>query len=185
MDNGEDAYALGWAVSNWDGIPIIQHSGSDGRYLSMIALMPESGTGVVLLSNANGFVEMPQIYLMSNAIVNFLHGGTPGPVRLFFSWKFLYWTIWLTPLVMILGIWYTRGWWRDGGIRHILLVVLLYGGIAALWLFVVSPLIGRPLWSAARNIKPDLTYALLLGEILGIGWSVIYTAKYLMRRTSK
>jgi len=185
MDNGNDSYALGWAVSNWDGIPIVQHSGSDGRYLSMISMLPESGTGVVLLSNANGFVEMPQIAMMSKAIVNLLHGGTPGPVRLFFSWKFLYWTIWLAPLVMILGIWYSRRWWRDGSTRHILIMVLFYGGIAALWLFAVSPVIGRPLWSAGRNIKPDLTYALLLGDVLGIGWSVIYTTMNLRSRRSK
>jgi len=185
MDNGVDAYALGWVVSNWDGIPVVQHSGSDGRYLSMITLMPESGTGVVLLSNANGFVEMPQILFMSKAIVDLLHGGTPGPVRLFFSWKFLYWAIWLAPLVMILGIWYSRRWWRDGSTQHILIVVLLYGGIAVLWLFAVGPMILRPLWSAGRNIKPDLTYALLLGEILGIAWSVIYTTMNLRSRRPK
>ena len=185
MDNGEDAYALGWSVSNWDGIPVIQHSGSDGRYLSMIAMMPESSMGVVLLSNANGFVEMPQILFMTKAVVDLLHGKTPESVRLFFSWKFLYWVIWLAPLVMILGIWHSRRWWRDGNTRHILIVVLLYGGIAALWLFSVSPMILGPLWSAGRNLKPDLTYALLLGEILGIGWSVIYTALFLIRQRAK
>ena len=122
---------------------------------------------------------------MGKEIVNLHHGGTPESVRLFFSWRFLYWAIWLTPFAMILGIWYSRRWWRDGGIRHNLMVVLLYGSIAALWLFAVSPVIGRPLWSAARNIKPDLTYLLLLGEMLGIGWSVIYTTMNLRSRRSK
>jgi len=77
---------------------------SDDLYLSTIALMPEVGTGIVLLSNAN-------ILLVSKAIVHLLHGEIPEPVRLFSSWKFLYWTIWLAPLVMILGIWYSRCWW--------------------------------------------------------------------------
>ena len=134
----------------------------------MIAMIPGSGTGVVLLSNTNGFVELSHIVFMEKEIVNLLYGGTPESVHLFFSWKFLLWAIWLAPLVMILGILYSHHWWRDGSIQRILIVVLLCGGIAAPWLFAVSPVIDRPLWSAARNIKLDLTYALLLGEILGI-----------------
>ena len=182
---GEDEYyAMGWTVSTWDGIPTVWHTGSDGRYLSIVILMPDRGSGVVLLSNAGGFVQLPQVYQIAKGVVSLLNDAPPAPVSLYFSWNFLYWAILLTPLLMVIGIVYSWRHWRNKGAGHILLMVLLYGGVALLWLFIVAPLLG-PIWSAARNLNPELAYGLIAGAALGIGWSIIYSAMNLMARLSK
>ena len=80
----------------------------------------------------------------------------------------------LTPLLMILGIAYSWRRWRDKRAGHILLVVLLYGGVALLWLIVVPHLVEAPLLPGIRIIYPELAYAVLASAVLGIGWSVIF-----------
>ena len=81
---------------------------------------------------------------------------------------------------MILGIAYSWRHWRNKGVGHILLMVLLYGGVALLWLIVVPQLTEAPISSGIRIVHPELAYAVLASAVLGIGWSVIYTAMNLM-----
>ena len=54
-------YAMGWVIGTWDGVPAVWHGGTDVSNLSMLILMPERGSGVVLLSNANGFEQSNQV----------------------------------------------------------------------------------------------------------------------------
>ncbi len=86
---------------------------------------------------------------------------------------------------MILGIAYSWRNWRNKGVGHILLTVVLYGIVALLWLFGVPPLTGSSLWPGLSFNYPELAYGLIAGATLGIGWSVIYTAMNLRRRRSK
>ena len=69
--------------------------------------------------------------------------------------------------------------------RHILLIVLLYGGVALLWLFLVPQLTESSIWTANRINHPELAYAVLASAVLGFGWSVVYTGRNLRRRRSK
>jgi hypothetical protein len=126
-----------------------------------------------------------QVEEITGGILGMLNGKPPAPVTLPFLSRFLYWTVLLTPLLMILGIVYSWRYWRNKGLGHILLTVILYGGVAFLWLFIVSPVTGSPLWPGLWFYYPELATGLIVGAILGIGWSVIYTAMILRTRRSK
>jgi len=181
---GNDHYAMGWVVGTMDEIPAVWHGGTDVSNLAMLILMPERGLGVVLLSNAGGFVQASQVDQMARGVVSLLNGKPPVPISLPIASIFLYWIILLTPLLMILGIAYSWRYWRNKGVGHILLTVILYGGVALLWLFGV-PLLTAPIWTTLRIFSPDFAYALIAGAVIGIGWSVIFTVMNLRARRSK
>jgi CubicO group peptidase (beta-lactamase class C family) len=178
-------YAMGWEVGTLDGMPIVSHTGDDGSNHSMVILMPDRGLGIVLLANASGFEQNPQINQIAEGVVSLLNANTPAPLSPPIHYSFLYWTILLTPFLMILGIVYSWRYWRNKGVGHILLVALLYGGVALLWLCGVPLAIGQPIWTGMRFFHPELAYGLILGAAIGIGWSVIYTVMNLRGRRSK
>ena len=181
-------YGMGWVVGSWDGIPkVSRHSGSDGRYHSVVVLMPDRGSGFVLLANATGFVEGWQVDEIAKGVFRLLNGKLAEPVTLPLGPRFIYWAVLLTPFLMILGIVYSWRHWLNKGSGHILLVVLLYSGVALLWLLLLPRLIEAPIWSGIQvNIsQPELAGSLLASAILGFGWSVIYTVMNLRARRSK
>ena len=182
---GDTQYAMGWGASTLDGVPVVWHTGDSGHFHSVVFLMPGRGSGFALLANASGFEQLEQVDGIALGVFSLLNGKAPAPFSLSIKTRFLYWAILLTPILMILGMAYSWRYWLYKGIGHILLIVLLYGGVAILWLFVVPLLTNSPIWSGIRIIHPEVAYSLIVGVILGIGWSVIYTAMTLMRRRSK
>ena len=181
---GNQHYALGWNISPLDGKPIVWHNGDTGRGHSVVMLMPERGLGFVLLANASGFEQLDQVDNVAIGVLNMLNGKPSTPVSLPFPSRFLYWTILMTPLLMIMGIAYS--WrWRNKGVGHIILTVVLYGGVALFWLFGVPKMITSPIWPGIWFFYPELAYALILGATLGISWSVIYTTVTLMMRRTR
>jgi hypothetical protein len=74
---------------------------------------------------------------------------------------------------------------QNKGIGHIILTVILYSGVALLWLFGVPAMFGHTIWSGIRIAFPEFAYALIAGAALGIGWSVIYAAMNLRMRRAK
>jgi len=186
---GDMQYAMGWAVGALNGTPAVYHGGTEFSALSMLILLPESRSGVILLSNASGFVQLPQVEGIARSVVDMLNGKPPVPISPPFHYSFLYWTIVLMPLLQILGIMYSwRYSWqhsRNKGISHFLLVVILYSTVGLLLLFGVPQLLGMPIWDGIRISFPDLGYGLIVGATLGIGWSVFYTAMHLRMRRSK
>ncbi len=185
VNGGDEHCAMGWHVGRWDGIPVVWHTGDDGNNHSIVILMPDRDLGVVLLANASGFEQNPQINQITEGVVSLLNGKLPAPVSPPIHYRFLYWTILLMPLLQVIGIAYSWRNWRNKGAGHILMVVLLYGGVALLWLFGVPQAIGQPIWSGMRFFNPELAYGLIVGATLGIAWSVIYTVMNLRARRSK
>lgn len=183
--HGFDYYGLSSTLGTLDGIPTIAYAGMLFNFRSDLYLQPGEGWGVVLLANAHGFEQYSQVEEITGGVIGMLNGKPPVPVSLPISNRFLYWTVLLTPVLQILGISYSWRYWRNKGVGHITLTVILYGGVALLWLFGVPLLIG-PIWSSGNPIfYPELAYGLIAGATLGIGWSVIYTAMNLMMRRSK
>jgi CubicO group peptidase (beta-lactamase class C family) len=182
---GKMSYAMGWAVTTLDGIPVVLHGGKEFSALSMLILVPESKSGVILLSNANGFVQSNQVDGIAINIVGMLNGKPPVPVSPPFHYSFLTWTILLTPFLQILGIVFIWRKWRNKGIGHIFLTVIVYGTCAVLLLVGVPQLLGMAIWDGMRNTFPELCYGVIVGATLGIGWSVLYTAMSLKARKSK
>jgi hypothetical protein len=181
---GGQHYAMGWVVDAADGMPVIQHTGDIGTFHSVAVLMPDRGSGFVLLANASGFEQTGQVDGIAVGVFNLLNGKAPAPVSLPINVRFLYWAVLLTPVLMILGIAYSWWRWRNKGVGHILLIVLLYSGVALLWLIVVPRSTESP-FSAIRFVHPELGYAVLASAVLGFGWSLIYTVMNLRARRAK
>jgi CubicO group peptidase (beta-lactamase class C family) len=181
---GNDYYAIGWIIGTIDDIPAVWHGGIDVSNLAMLILMPNTRSGVVLLSNANGFMESNQVVQIAKGVVSLLNGQSPAPISLPISSQFLYWAVLLSPFLMILGIAY--GWQnrRNKSLRHTLVVVLLYGGVALFWLFGV-PQLTAPIWLTLRIWSPEFAYSLIAAATLGIGWSMVYTMMNLRASKSK
>jgi CubicO group peptidase (beta-lactamase class C family) len=174
---GDSTYAMGWVNGSMDGTSTLWHDGADGRNYAIMILMPDSDSGFILLANAIGFAQVRQGHELALNIFNLLNGKPAAPVSSSFGPMFLYWAIVLTPFLMLLGIVLTWRYWRGKSMLHTLLVVLLFGGTASLWLIVMSNLLQSPIWSGFRvNISnPELAYSLLAGTVLGFGWSVVFT----------
>jgi len=183
---GEDEhYGMGWVVGTLDETRLLGHSGALSNFRTSILLLPEIGSGVILLANANGFEQIIQIDDLSKQVAGMLVGKSPAPVSVPLHIRFLYWTLMLTPFVQIIGIAYGWSRWRNQGKSRILLTVVLYGGVALLWLFGVPQLTGFPIWPDMHMAYPEIFYGLITGVVLGIGWSVMYTVMYLRARRSE
>ena len=50
----ETSYGLGWRNYQYAGHPVITHSGSVEGYIAQIAWVPETRSGIVILSNTRG-----------------------------------------------------------------------------------------------------------------------------------
>ncbi len=50
----QDQYALGWEVSQIDGVPSSTHDGSDGSFYAVVALQPSRDVGVAVALNSSG-----------------------------------------------------------------------------------------------------------------------------------
>jgi CubicO group peptidase (beta-lactamase class C family) len=178
-------YGLGWVVGALDGIPLVGHSGALSNFRTSILLMPETGEAVILLANASGFEQIFQIDELSQQIASMLVGKSPAPVSVPLHVRFLYWTLLLTPLVQFIGIAYGWRHLRNKRIGRLLLTVVLYAGVALLWLFGVPQLTGIPIWPDLHRGYPEMFYGLSMGVVLGFGWSVIYTTMSLRRWRSR
>lgn len=172
-NEGDSHYAMGWNVGTWNGIPLVQHNGDDGRNHATVILMPDRDSGIILLANASGFEQILQVDEVAKGVLTMLNGEAPAPVVLPFQLRFLYWAILLAPLTQILGIVFV--WRRRKGIKGwgVLLTVVLNLAVV-LFLFALAQNIPFPLRSLLA-FYPEVGYGLIVVATLGIGWSVLYT----------
>ena len=163
-------YAMGWAVSSEDGVPVVWHTGDTAYFHSKTILVPDQKLGITLLANASGFEQMYQVDDIANGILGILNGDAPAPVSLPFASRFMYWTILLMPFLQLAGIFYI---WRNRGRMkgwRVWAVVILYIAIGIGFLQIPIPF---PIPSMLVFF-PDVAYGLIAIAVLGIGWSLAY-----------
>jgi hypothetical protein len=175
---------LGWNVNTVDGIPVLYHAGDTGNFHAVALLMPDSYSGLVLLANASGFEQFNSetTERIGLGVFNMLNGNPPAAVSVPLLVRFLYWAIVLAPGFQILGIFLV---WRKRQRMKVWGLVLM----VTLNLAFVTFLLGQaqksmPL-SSLVEVFPELGYISIVVVVLGIGWSAIFTAMYLMRRSLK
>lgn len=77
------AYALGWAVADLDGLPLVSHSGSDFGVSAMTLLFPRQGVGVALYLNCFSVDVLPAAYAIAGSVLGlperdwYAHCGAP------------------------------------------------------------------------------------------------------------
>ena len=175
-------YAMGLFVGMLEGKPVINHNGDDGRAHGYIFLSPEDKLGVVLLANASGFSQMTQVDQIGFELYNLLIGKAGNPVSVPFMIQFGYWSLLSIPLFQILGIalvWRKRDRLKVWGV---LLSVLL--NLTAVFVFLGPAQNIMPINSLVVFF-PELGYVSITAIVLGLGWSVICTAMYLVRQRAK
>lgn len=69
------AYALGWAVSDLEGHPVVMHSGSEVGITAMTVLLPRSGIGIAVYCNVAG--GRPAALALAHALAATLLGLPP------------------------------------------------------------------------------------------------------------
>jgi len=68
-------YGMGWMIREWEGQPVIEHGGNVDGFSAQVAMLPESGLGFVLLTNASVSLFPPQAI---NMVWNTLLGEEPA-----------------------------------------------------------------------------------------------------------
>jgi CubicO group peptidase (beta-lactamase class C family) len=176
---GDRYYAMGWEVGTLDGVSAIWHTGDDSRIHSVIILMPDRGSGVILLANATGFEQQSQVDDTAVGVFLVLNGKAAARVSLPIGRRLQYWALLLAPLLQILGIllvWRNRQRIKGWGV---LLTVILNLAVVLVLFRVSLQIITLP---SMLVYYPELGYSLIVIATLGIGWSVIYTGMHLMMR---
>ena len=69
-------YAMGWFVYQYRGRKILQHTGNINGFSALVSMMPDTGTGIVVLTNKNGS-HLPNVTAFH--IYDLLLGLTPPP----------------------------------------------------------------------------------------------------------
>lgn len=181
---GDAHYAMGWNVAALDGTPIIHHNGNTSRFHSIVMLMPDQDSGIVLLANASGFEQMNLHVVESIAlgIFNLLNDKPADPVSVSPLMSFLYWSLLFIPLLQILGIAFV--WQRRQRVNAWGAVLTVILNLAIAIFFLIYSQNAMPLRSLVAYF-PELGYTSIVVATLGIGWSVIYTAMNLRMRRSK
>ncbi len=162
-------YGMGWRRAEWNGQPIVQHTGLVGTFSSAMLYLPETGYGIAVLTDANTFSGNS---LLARGTLAWLDGQTPRAER---------------PAEV---------WWRLGAFAGLLLSAYGAGRAAYRWNREGRPLetpAGGKAWGALvwdvgvpvallvgiphvfdtplhmmLKAQPDLGYALVVGAALSM-----------------
>ncbi len=181
----EDGYwGLGWDVGILDQIPVVTRVGDAGHFHADLILMPGSNSAIILLSNASGFEHLSSHVVDSIVlgVFNMLNGNPAAPVSIPFLMHLLYWSLLLAPLMQVLGILFIWNRHQHITVWGAIVIVILNLGVVVLILSLAQREMTIP---SLLVFNPELGYVTVIAAVIGIGWSVIYTALFLIRQRAK
>ncbi len=179
------SYGMGWFVGPINGIPAIHHQGETFNFHANAVLVPGTGTGVVVLMNAENSIDLflnGRMGTISEGVTSLLEGRDPAPPpsisATFVLWALLFGvvTLQLRGIVRWIAA-LRRGHLPAGRVRPRLRIWLWLAGSlgwAALVLVLVPKQLGLSLFVAAQGL-PDLMYVLLLSGLIALCWGIIRT----------
>ncbi|MCB0166582.1 MAG: serine hydrolase, partial [Anaerolineae bacterium] len=185
QDDSETFYGMGWEVGPLNGLPTLWHDGDTFSFHSFMVLVPETGWGVVVLSNANNIPATARFQTIAPNIVNLLVGQQPIVEHVYDS-LIVHGIVVGLVVIQILGMirsmvlfrrwrnqpqhrptgWLSRGW----QIALPLVLNLLW----ACLILVGLPRIFAPLPALLLGI-PDLGYMLVGSGLVALSWAIIRT----------
>ncbi len=62
-------YGLGWDLFNYHGKKVVNHGGGYDGFISRVAMVPEEGLGMVILTNTNTWLPSPLMYQILDAFL--------------------------------------------------------------------------------------------------------------------
>jgi hypothetical protein len=179
------SYAMGWYAGSPYNRSGNDHSGSSGNFHAHMAVVPQSGWGVVVLINADhpALLTSP-VQAMTWGVVSLLLGQPlPDQSGSTFTNGIYLGTFVIVVLQFLSLVWAgfrLRRWSRDleshpRGLRRIGLRVVLpiLLNLLAAYIFAIGlpQALGWP-FAAVLHYAPDWGYAFLLSAVLGIGWII-------------
>jgi CubicO group peptidase (beta-lactamase class C family) len=184
--DSETFYGMGWEVGPINGLPAIWHDGDTFSFHSFMILVPETGWGVVVLSNVSNIPATARFQTIAPGIVNLLVGRQPTIEHVYDSLIVhsvvvgivVLQIIGMTWSVVLLRRWRDQpqrrpsGWLGKGW--HIALPLVL-NLLWALFILVGLPRIFAPLPALTLGI-PDLGYMLVASGLAALGWGILRTA---------
>jgi CubicO group peptidase (beta-lactamase class C family) len=179
---GEGGYwGLGWDVNTWDGMQVVTRVGDNGNFHATLILLPESGSGVVLLANASGFMQKQSqiVDAITIGVASLLTAKPAAPVSVPFLVQFLYWALLMTPLMQILGIFFV---WRKRQSMRVWGVILTIILNLSIVFFILNLSQNEMPLRSLLVFNPELGFITIAVAMLGVGWSVIYTMMSLITR---
>ncbi len=165
------AYAFGWRISRLHGVRAVHHGGIVPNYRGKMVMLPDSGWGVVVLTNASSSLPLPLVptsHRIADAVAGYLVGAPldDGSSR----FRIVHWGL-LTGTVLILlsqfrGLWRFRGRGpstaaRGREMRSTVLDVA-WVLFAVLWL----PRMAGITWPEMFRGSPDLAWWLVVTLVL-------------------
>lgn len=175
---GEDyTYAMGWRVGTIHGVNAVHHGGVLPNYRGKMVLLPDTGWGVVVLTNVSSFVGRPTSHDLADGIATMLVGGAAAPSTLSLSRLYLLLTIGLLLITanqvkdgLLIGRWHARARLHLGTratyIRHIVVPIALELAIPIVLVVGLPYVLGFSLRTFFQQI-PDLSSWLALTAGLG------------------
>jgi len=165
------AYGFGWRVSRLNGVRAVHHGGIVPNFRGKMVMLPDSGWGVVVLTNASSSLPLPLAptsHRIADAVAGYLVGAPldDGLSRFrVFHWALLAGTL-LILLSQLRGLWRLLG--RNaltqarGSLRRSIVLEVGWVLFAVLWL----PQVAGITWAEMFRGSPDLAWWLVVTLVL-------------------
>jgi CubicO group peptidase (beta-lactamase class C family) len=177
-----DSYAMGWAVSELNGVPTVWHEGSTNAFKANMILVPEGRWGIVVLQNGLNELQGERIDAIATGVMSLLVGRQPPPapsepsLRLF--WIFLgvcvLQLLSITRSVVLLRRWRAQPERRPRGAVGVGLRVGLPLALNLLWalfcLIVLPQMFEVPL---SFLVLVDLGLVVLVSGAVALVWGLL------------
>jgi CubicO group peptidase (beta-lactamase class C family) len=180
------SYGMGWYASPINGIPAIYHEGDTANFLAKEVLVPQSRTGVIVLTNADNNLDLflsDRQEKIADGVTSLLEGRQPPPlpsnIPSFLAYALLFGLLVVQAQGIARSVLKLRnrrlGTRRIGPRWRIGFSLALNLGWAVLVLVLLPKQFGVSLRVLAQGF-PDFTYILIGSAIVALGWAVIRTA---------
>ncbi len=174
-----DAYGMGWIVSKLGGTPVILHEGSTANFHSTAIMAPETGWGVVVLTNCTSMFAGQAARIARGVMAQLLGQSIPDEAPGFAAFYIavdvavVLLTAGLVLSIVLLPRWRRRLIARRPRTLGFLGRVFLPISADIAWPLILLILIpmgaGFPLWRTMAFFQPDLTYWGLGMAFLALG----------------
>jgi hypothetical protein len=179
------SYAMGWFVTETDGVRVVSHGGTTANFHANLVLIPERQLGVVLLMNGENGLQSARIGAIADGITSLLLGKEPAPVpsssarASFLMYAVIILAVQILAFFKALRVlrrWHMQPAARPQGWLRLALRIVPPLVLSLAWAFIcwqVLPFIlGAPL-RILPMFTPDLGYTLHLSFALALGWGIL------------
>jgi CubicO group peptidase (beta-lactamase class C family) len=181
-----DTYGLGWFDERWQGVRVLNHYGSYAGYHANMAIAPEQGLGLILLTNAESYVCKEHRWMIAKNAFRLLLGQTVENSSLLTPSCIGFWGMITIPFILVgriifalRNMMYTLKYrqlilpssWQSW-VRLLLLPFLFYGCVAVGLIFAIPSLFDATLPSILLT-TPDAGWLLVISGAIALTWAIV------------